>query len=34
MLVVLELLIKAFSVIGLRVAGSKNGHAGLSDACS
>lgn len=34
MLVVSVLLIKALSVIGLRVAGSKNGQAGLSDACS
>jgi hypothetical protein len=34
MLVVLLLLIKALSVIGLWVAGPKNGQVGLIDACS
>jgi hypothetical protein len=34
MLVVSQLLIKAPSIIGLLVASSKNGQAGLIDACS
>jgi len=34
MLVVSLLLIKALSIVGLRVASSKNGQAGLIDACS